>query len=195
MIKKSPIRRMAKRLCLSSEDMALVEAAVRDEYREMGIEEERRALPPVTDPQRGLPSANGRATPATKPAIREPQRKAQPVPQNGTTTAPTPSNGGVTPGSQDSGATNGKDSTTTVEGVVGPLEPDASGNTIRRSGKGSENVVFTMGRNGSLTPVYSNQTAMVPEITRRQGSEAVARVAILRENGRQYYVLSGFLEG
>ena len=35
MIKKSPIRRMAKRLCLSSEDMTLVEAAVRDEYREM----------------------------------------------------------------------------------------------------------------------------------------------------------------
>ena len=31
MIKKSPIRRMAKRLCLSSEDMTLVEAAVRDE--------------------------------------------------------------------------------------------------------------------------------------------------------------------
>jgi hypothetical protein len=36
---------------------------------------------------------------------------------------------------------------------------------------------------------------MVPEITRRQGYEAVARDAILRENGRQYYVLSGFLEG
>ena len=51
------------------------------------------------------------------------------------------------------------------------------------SGKGSEYVVFTMGRNGSLTPVYSNQPAMVPEITRRQGHEAVARVAILRENG------------
>ena len=195
MIKKSPIRRMAKRLCLSSEDLALVEAAVRDEYREMGIEEEQRALPPVTDPQRGLPSATGRATPATKPPIREPQRRVQPVPQYGTAAPPMRSNGSAKAGSQDLGATNGKDNTTTVQGVVGPLEPDAFGTTIRRSGKGVEYVVFTMGCNGSLTSVYSNQPGMVPEITRRQGYEAVARVAILRENGRQYYVLSGFLEG
>ncbi len=195
MIKKSPIRRMAKRLCLSSEDMALVEAAVRDEYREMGIEEEQRALAPLPQMQRGLPPAIGRGTAATKPPIREPQRRAQSIPQSGTGAPPTPSNGSAKAGPQDSGATNGKDSTTTVQGVVGPLEPNASGNTIRRTGKGVEYVVFTMGRNGSLTPVYSNQPAMVPEITRRQGHEAVARVAILRENGRQYYVLSGFVEG
>jgi recombination protein RecT len=195
MIKKSPIRRMAKRLCLSSEDMTLVEAAVRDEYREMGIEEEQRALPPATDPQRGLPSASGRATPATKPPIREPQRRAQPMPESGTAVPPTPSNGGAKAGPQDSSATNGKDNTTTVRGVVGPLEPDTSGNTIRRTGKGVEYVVFTMGRNGSMTPVYSNQPGVAPEITRREGHEAVARVAILRENGRQYCVLSGFVEG
>ena len=195
MIKKSPIRRMAKRLCLSSEDVTLVEAAVRDEYREMGVEAEQRALPPVTEPQRGLPSASGRATPANKPTIREPQRRAQPVPQNGKATPPTPSKGGAEAGSQDSGATNGKESTITVQGVVGPLEPDPSGNTIRRSGKGVEYVVFTMGRNGSMTPVYSNQPAIVPEIARRQGLEAVARVAVVQENGRQYYVLSDFVEG
>src|SRR5207249_6384064 len=82
MIKKSPIGRMAKRLCLSSEDMTLVEAAVRDEFREMGVEEEQRALPPATEPQPGLPSATGRTTPANKPPIREPQRRVQPVPQN-----------------------------------------------------------------------------------------------------------------
>jgi hypothetical protein len=186
---------MAKRLCLSSEDMTLVEAAVRDEYRELGIEEEQRALPPVTDPQRGLPSPIGRATTATKPPIREPQRRAQPIPQGGTAAPPPPSNGSAKAGSQDLGATNGKDNTTTVQGVVGPLEPDASGNTIRRTGKGVEYVVFTMARNGSMTAVYSNQPGMVPEITRRQGHEAVARVAILRENGRQYYVLNGFMEG
>jgi len=52
-----------------------------------------------------------------------------------------------------------------------------------------------MGRNGLMTPVYSNQPAMVHEIARRQGREAVARVGVLRENGRQYYVLSGFVEG
>jgi len=82
-----------------------------------------------------------------------------------------------------------------VQGVVGALEPDGPGNTIRRTAKGVEYVVFTMGRNGSITPVYSNQPAMVPQIARRQGHEAVARVAILRENGRQYYVLSDFVEG
>jgi recombination protein RecT len=194
MIKKSPIRRMAKRLCLSSEGLALVEAAVRDEYREMGIEEEQRALAPVEKTQRGLPPAIGRTTAATKPAIREPQRTAQPMPQNGTAAPPTTSNGSAEAGSQNSGASNGNN-TTTVQGVVGPLEPDASGNTLRRTGKGVEYVVFTIGRNGSMTPVYSNQPGMVPEITRRQGHKAVARVAILRENGRQYYVLSGFVEG
>ena len=195
MIKKSPIRRMAKRLCLSSEDMALVEAAVRDEYREMGIEEEQRALPPVTDPQRGLASATGRTTPADKPPIREPQRRGQPIQENGTAAQPTPSNGGPKAGSQGLDTTDGNDGTITVQGVVGPLKPDASGHTIRHTAKGVEYVVFTMGRNGSMTPVYSNQPGMVPEITRRQGYEALARVAILRENGRQYYVLSGFVEG
>jgi len=195
MIKKSPIRRMAKRLCLSSEDMTLVEAAVRDEFREMGVEEEQRALPPAIDPQRGLPSVSGRATPATKPPIREPQRRAQPVPQNGTAAEPNPSNSGAKEGSQDSGTTNGKDNTITVQGVVGPLEPDASGNTIRRTAKGVEYVVFKMGRNGSMTPVYSDQPAMVHEIARRQGRDALARVAVVQENGRQYYVLNGFMEG
>src|SRR5438552_14176436 len=111
MIKKSPIRRMAKRLCLSSEDMTLVEAAVRDEFREMGVEEEQRALPPATEPQPGLPSATGRPTPANKPPIREPQRRVQPVPQNGKAAPPTPPNGGAKADPQDSGATNGKDST------------------------------------------------------------------------------------
>src|SRR5437870_1816729 len=69
MIKKSPIRRMAKRLCLSSEDMTLVEAAVRDEYREMGIEETQAAVPTIGGPQRGQPSAgsNGQSNQAGKP--------------------------------------------------------------------------------------------------------------------------------
>ena len=98
-------------------------------------------------------------------------------------------------GSQDSGTANGKDGIITVQGVVGPLEPDASGHTIRHTAKGVEYVVFTMGRNGSMTPVYSNQPGMAPEITRRQGRDAVARVAVVQDNGRQYYVLSGFVEG
>ena len=114
---------MAKRLCLSSEDMTLVEAAVRDEYREMGIEEEQRALPPVPETQRGLPPAIGGATSASKPAIREPQRRVQPVPQYGTAAPPMRSNGSAKAGSQDLGATNGKDNTTTVQGVVAHSSP------------------------------------------------------------------------
>ena len=195
MIKKSPIRRMAKRLCLSSEDMTLVEAAVRDEYREMGIEEDQRGPGRVPETQRGLPPANGQRMPATKPAIREPQRREHPVVQNGSAAPPRPSNGSAQAGSQASSASNGKDSTTTVQGIVGPLEPDTSGSTIRRTGKGAEYVVFTMGRNGSTTRVYSNQPGIAPEIARREGCEARARVAVVHENDRQYYVLCNFLEG
>jgi recombinational DNA repair protein RecT len=193
MIKKSPIRRMAKRLCMSSEDVTLVEAAVRDEYREMGIEDDQRALAPASEPPLGLPPANARRMPMTKPQIREPQRRAQP--QNGTAAPPPPLNGGPQPGTQASSATDPKDNTTTVQGVVGPLEPDASGNTVRRTGKGAEYVVFTMGRNGSTTRVYSNQLAVTPEIAARQGREARARVSVVHENGRQYYVLCNFAEG
>jgi hypothetical protein len=60
MIKKSPIRRMAKRLCLSSEDMTLVEAAVRDEYRQMSIEEGQTAVHAIREPQRNLPAERQR---------------------------------------------------------------------------------------------------------------------------------------
>src|SRR5205823_819339 len=90
MIKKSPIRRMAKRLCLSSEDMTLVEAAVRDEYREMGIEETPSADRTIREPQRSQPSAgsNGRSNQTAKPAIREPQRKAESQQRNGQAVGP-----------------------------------------------------------------------------------------------------------
>jgi hypothetical protein len=35
----------------------------------------------------------------------------------------------------------------------------------------------------------------MPEIARRHGHEAVARVAVVTDKDRQYYVLSGFVEG
>ena len=114
---------MAKRLCLSSEDMTLVEAAARDEYREMGIEEEQKALAPVPRSQHWLPPAIGRPTPATKPAIREPQRKTQPVPPSTTAAPATASNGSPKTNYQDSGAMNGNDSATTLQGVVGRSIP------------------------------------------------------------------------
>ncbi len=196
MIKKSPIRRMAKRLCRSSEDVALVEAAVRDEYREMGIEEEQAAVPPTAQSKQ-----------APKPSIAEPQRKKQ----------PTPSNGDVADGHTPAGAENGKTSQspapvpsqpqssaaengraqpgTTVQGVVGPSEPDASGNTVHRNGNGVEYVVFKMRQNGSANTIYCNNPELMLEIARRQGHQAVARVAVVTDKDRQYYVLSGFVEG
>ena len=79
--------------------MTLAKAAVRDEYREMGVEDEQRALAPVEETQRELPSPIGRGIPANKPPIREPQRRAQPIRQNGKAAPPTPSNGSAKAGS------------------------------------------------------------------------------------------------
>jgi len=149
MIKTSPIRRMAKG-CV--ENMTLVEAAVRDAYREMGIEEEYRVLPPITDPQRGLPSPIG-------------------LRHDGDQT---------------------RDPCVTAESATDPAESlwahsSPTPQATRFGGRARvEYVVFKMGRNGSVTPVYSNRPAMVAEIARRQGRDAVARVAVMQENGRQY---------
>jgi hypothetical protein len=172
----------------------LVEAAVRDEYREMGIEEEERAVPAMLGARPGLPPGNGRGTPE-KPSIREPQRKVVPAGANNTAVETKIANGSTTGNVPKSGTNGSTAGTETVQGIVGPLEPDASGNTVRRNGKDIEYVVFRMSRNGSSTTLYSNQPEMLPEIARHQGGEAVARVAILRESGRQYYVLNGFVEG
>jgi len=209
MIKKSPIRRMAKRLCLSSEDMTLVEAAVRDEYREMGIEEEQAAVPATHQPQRQLPRASltGQGKLAPKPSIAEPQRKKQPAPSNGNVAdRPTPAgaeNGKtsqlpapVASQPQSSATQNGRERPgTTVRGFVGSSEPDASGNTIHRNGNGVEYVVFKMRQNGTANTIYCNNPELMPEIARRHGHEAVARVAVVTDKDRQYYVLSGFVEG
>lgn len=208
MIKKSPIRRMAKRLCLSSEDMTLVEAAVRDEYREMGIEEQA-AIPATDQTQRQLPPASltAQSRQAPKPSIAEPQRKKQPTPNNGNVadrSTPAGAENGKTSQSpapvasqpQSSATQNGRERPgTTVRGVVGTSEPDASGNTIHRNGNGVEYVVFKMRQNGSANTIYCNNPELMPEIARRQGHEAVARVAVVTDKDRQYYVLSGFVEG
>ena len=204
MIKKSPIRRMAKRLCLSSEDITLIEAAVRDEYREMGVEEAQSALPGTHEAQRRLPAAgsNGHGNRPAKPAIREPQRKADAHEINGQTSSQS-SPGNTSPkqlpaGSGANGTTppNGTHSNPiTLRGVIGPIEADSSGKTIRRNGNGVEYVVFKMQENGSASMIYCNDPELMPEIARRQGHEAVAHVAVVTDKDRQYYVLSGFVEG
>jgi hypothetical protein len=83
---------------------------------------------------------------------------------------------------------------TTIQGVVGALEPDASGNTIHKASSGSEYVVFAIGKDGTSTKVYCNKSHLIPEIKWFEGQEAVAEVAIVSENGRQYHVLHGLRE-
>lgn len=204
MIKKSPIRRMAKRLCLSSEDMTLVEAAVRDEYREMGVEEAQAAVPAIREPQRSLPAAggNGQGNRTVKPAIREPQRKADTQPNKeeassqakpGDATSKQPPGGS---GANGTAPPNGAQSKPiTLRGVIGPIEADASGKTLRSNGKGVEYVVFKISHNDSATTVYCKRPDMLPEIARRQGRDAIARVTVVMDQNHQYHVLDGFVEG
>jgi len=194
---------MAKRLCLSSEDMTLVEAAVRDEYREMGIEDAQSAIPANGEPQRRLPPAgsNGQRNHAGKPAIREPQRKSAPQSNNGQPAGlANPGNGKAI---QQPAATssNGKTPSNgaqskpiSLRGVIGPIEANASGKTLRRNGNGVEYVVFKISHNGSATTVYCKETEMLPEIARRQGRQAVARLSVVTDQNHQYHVLDGFVE-
>jgi recombination protein RecT len=203
MIKKSPIRRMAKRLCLSSEDMTLVEAAVRDEYREMGIEETQGAAPTIRQPQR-VPStgSNGQSNQTAKPPIREPHRKAESQQSNGHAVGsanPGDAKPKQPPAGSEANSTAPPNAApsqpTTLRGVIGPIEADASGSTIRRNGKGVEYVVFKISHNGSATTLYCRRPDMVPEIARRHGREAVARVTVVTDENHQYHVLEGFAEG
>lgn len=84
---------------------------------------------------------------------------------------------------------------TSLRGVVGPLEPDKSGQTLRRNNRGVEYVIFKISQNGTGTLVYCNRPELLPEIARRQGREASAQVTVTGNNGQQYYVLDGFAEG
>ena len=79
--------------------------------------------------------------------------------------------------------------------MIGPIEADASGNTVRRNGKGVEYMVFKISHNGSATTLYCRRPDMVPEIARRHGREAVARVTVVTDGNHHYHVLDGFVEG
>jgi hypothetical protein len=85
--------------------------------------------------------------------------------------------------------------TTTLRGLVGPLEPDATGNTVRRNDQGVEYVVFKISANGSAATVFCNRADLLPEIARRRGRKAAVQVTVTGNNGRQYYVLERFMEG
>jgi hypothetical protein len=54
--------------------------------------------------------------------------------------------------------------------------------------------VFAIGKDGTSTKVYCNKSHLIPEISWFEGQEAVAEVAIVSENGRQYHVLNSLRE-
>ena len=123
--------------------------------------------------------------------IRRPQRKAALPATNGTAGQSKPANS-TTSSTQPEAVDN---AATTLGGVVGPLEPDASGSAIHKTPHGTEYVVFKISRNGSPKTVYCNRPERVGEIAKRQGREAVVEVTVVARNGQRHYLLKGFLEG
>jgi hypothetical protein len=136
--------------------------------------------------------------------IVERKRKAEPTEgeaQNAHATAPAASSGedGATPAETASPGqrahADGHSKMTKLRGVVGRLEPDAAGKTIRRTAKNIEYVLFTMGVNGSKAKVYCKQPGLMPEISRREGREAVAEVEVATDGTHPCYILYAFVEG
>ena len=143
-----------------------------------------------------------RATKEENLGIREPQRKAESQQSNGQGVG-SASTRDAKPKQPPAGSaanstappTSAQSKPITLRGVIGPIEADASGSTIRRNGKGVEYVVFKISHNGSATTLYCRRPDMVPEIARRQGREAVARVTVVTKGNHQYHMLDGFAEG
>jgi hypothetical protein len=152
-----------------------------------------------------FPESNGRMKRTPKAPIKEPQRKAPPVQSDGAAVdSKKPANGTNGGTTQPAAAANPNPTSTangsqpkvaTLRGVVGPLEPDAAGNTVRRNGRGVEYVVFKMGHSGTATTVYCNHSEMMPEIVRRQGREVAAQVEVTGNGSQPYHVLNAFVEG
>lgn len=143
-------------------------------------------------------SSNDR--PAREPAPWETERTSSPA--NGQRTVPAQAvEGKAQPAGVGTGNNNGSGNgsgapakTTTVRGLIGPLEPDESGNTVRRNREGVEYVVFKITRPDSAATVYCNRPELLPEIARRRGREATAQISVIGKNGHTYNVLEGFVE-
>lgn len=169
----------------------------------------------VQQPQRSsAPSAHGRDAvpkPATapskngpKPPIMEPKRKTAPAPSEAkSATSAGAANGDNGSASQptadgsphQSAGASPQPKTTKLRGIVGGIEPDSSGNTVRRTEKGVEYLVFTLAVNGSKAKVYCKQREMLLEIARRQGRETLAQVEVVTNGNQPCYILNTFVEG
>ncbi|HEX5481716.1 MAG TPA: hypothetical protein VFZ08_03720 [Terriglobia bacterium] len=149
-------------------------------------------------PQHGLPPISSKL--ATKPPLREPQRKA-PQSKGEDHSPATPGNGIPQQPASSGSKPNGTETppgaqakTSVIRGIVGPFEPDESGNTMRRNNSGVEYVVFKISQGDSAATVYCNRPEMLPEIAQRQGRKVNAQVALVGNNGQSYYVLDHFME-
>jgi hypothetical protein len=162
-------------------------------------------VPTVREPAYGPGSArlNDRMKRTPKAPIMEPQRKAETA-QSDDKAVDSEKRANRTNGGSSQPAASANPTPTangsqlkvaTLRGVVGPLEPDAAGNTVRRNGKGVEYVVFKMGHNGLATAVYCNHPEMMSEIVRRQGREAAAQVEVAGNGSQPYHILNAFVEG
>jgi hypothetical protein len=54
--------------------------------------------------------------------------------------------------------------------------------------------VFAIGKDATSTKVYCNKSHLIPEIKWLEGQEAVAELAIVSENGREFHVLNHLRE-
>jgi hypothetical protein len=152
----------------------------------------------------GEPLRNASASPNGRDAADSPPWEAEPspAPTNGPATVPATANQAAAPqaaasGSKPDSAATGNGaapSRVALRGMIGPLVPDAAGQTVRRNKRGVEYVVFQVAQNGSATPVYCNQPELLPEIARRQQRQATAQVTVVGDNGHRYYVLERFVE-
>ncbi len=140
--------------------------------------DERPAEPPPWEPERTVAQTNSQSPSTGVAGLSGPQQPG----------ASTSKPNGVATGN------GAAPKTSTVRGISGPLEPDESGNTVRRNSRGVEYVIFKVSQNGSAVMIYCNRPELLPEIARRQGREAGAQVTVTGNNGHQYYVLNGFLQ-
>ncbi len=158
-----------------------------------------------TEPRPASAGSNDRMKRAPRAPIREPQRKTEPAQSDGAavdskkpatgTNGSSPQPAAAVNPNPTPAANSSQPNLTTLRGVVGPLEPDAAGNTVRHNGKGIEYVVFKMGHNGTATTIYCNHPEMMPEIVRRQGREAVAQMEVTGNGSQPYHILNAFVEG
>lgn len=163
------------------------------------------ARPSTGKPMKQTPKASGNTpTSGAQPAPLPPWETApNPLTADASTSAPAHTDHDRRqPVLASTGTANGAPSgnsepppTKTLRGIVGPLEPNAKGQTVRRNDQGVDYVVFNISDSGSSARIFCNQHKLLPEIARRQGRQGAVEVTVAGKNGHTSYVLERFVEG